>query len=260
LEDRLAKSGPTQEFRIAAQDIKAAARPDDLMASGTGIPWEDRGTVGFFSAFFGTAFGVMFKPIATLKKMRRPETGNDAKIFAFACGVVWFFAVIIQSTFAYFVFYSHDSSILLNANQYRINTGLEAVLAGAAAVILPRVISWIFYRLTSFDMTSKAPPVLVSNCITFLSGVGVLALIPGGPRPWLAIAPVLAGVWMFVLLLVTAISRLRVKAVAAIIGSIITFIAVSALVVAAILAINFFWGNVIGNASITLPLPMNSRY
>jgi hypothetical protein len=255
----LAKSTSPQDFRIASQEPKPAVRTANVMNSGTAIPWEDRGSIGFLPAFFSTAFGVMFKPVATLTKMRRPETANDARIFAYAIGFVWFLAVLIQSAFSYFVFYSHDNSIVLDTHQYMINTALEAVLAGAAAAYISNLISWMFYRLTAFDMTSKAPPVMVFNCITFLMGVSLLALIPGGPKPWLAIGPAVAGVWMFALLLVTAIARLRVRAVAAIIGSFLTFLAISGLVIVAIFAINFVWGSVIGNASLNAPIPINTR-
>jgi hypothetical protein len=189
--------------------------------------------------------------------MRRPETANDANIFAYVCGFIWFLAVLVQSAFSYFVFYTHDASTILDSHQYVINTCLEAVLAGVAAAFMPKVISWMFYRLTAFDMTSKAPPVMVYNCIAFLGGVGLLALIPGGPKPWLAIGPALAGVWMFVLLLTTAVSRLRVRAVAAIIGSVLTFLAISGLVIVGIVAINLVWGTGIGNASLSAPIPLS---
>ena len=254
----MAKSTP-QDFRIASLEPKVAVRTDNLMASGTAIPWEDRGSIGFFPAFFSTAFGVMFKPVATLAKMRRPETSNDARIFAYACGFVWFLAVLIQSAFAYYVFYNGDPKIVLDSHQYMINTLLEALLGGVAAAFMPTVISWMFYRLTAFDMTSKAPPVLVYNCITFLMGCSLLALIPGGTKPWLAFGPVLAGVWMFVLLLVTAISRLRVRAPAAIIGSVLTFLAISGLVCLGIFAIQFVWCSVMGNASLSAPIPVNFK-
>ncbi len=254
----MTKSTPPQDFRIASQEPKAPVRSANVMNSGTAIPWEDRGSIGIFSAFFSTAFGVMFKPVATLTKMRRPETDNDARTFSYAIGFVWFLAVLIQSAFSYFVFYTGDKSIVLDTHQYVINTALEAVLAGAAGAFISKVISWMFYRLTAFDMTSKAPPVLVYNCITFLTGVSLVALIPGGPKPWLAIGPVLAGIWMFALLLVTAIRRLRVRAVAAIIGSFLTFLAISALVIVAIFGINFLWGSVIGNASLNAPILINN--
>jgi hypothetical protein len=237
------------ELRLAAHQPKPV-EVVDLMVSGSGIPWEDRGSVGFMAAFFQTAWGMMFKPVQTLTKMRRPETADDAKRFAVVCGGVWFLAVGIQSAFAYYVFYVHDRSLEVDGRQYVINTILEAVLAGVAAALLPTVVAWMFYRLTAFDMTAKAPPVLVYNCTVYLMGPSLLALIPGGTVPWLAFGPALAAAWMFVLLLIVAIVRLRVRVAAAVIGSIITFLATAGMVILGLLLVQFLWCNLLTNASI----------
>jgi hypothetical protein len=239
---------------------KQASQINDLMSSGSAIPWEDRGSVGLIGGFFATAFGMMFKPTQTLAKLRRPETDNDGKLFAAACGGVWFFAVIIQSAFAYFVFYNHDKSLDVDGQQYVINTLLEGVLAGAAAAILPKVVGMMFYRMTSFDMQSKAPPVLVYNVIAYLSAACLLALIPGGPLPWLAIGPVLVSVWMFVTLLIVAIARLRVRVGGAIIGTIITWLATMGMVIAGIWIIQFVWCNLMAKASIMPIVPLSSPH
>ena len=182
------------------------------MSSGSAIPWEDRGSIGYVSAFFKTAFGVMFKP--DLRHSRKCSTARNNQRCTvrspfYACGAVWFLAVIIHSAFAYFVFYNRTPALDVDGQQYVINTLLEAILAGVAAgVVMPHVVSWMFYRLTAFDMTSKAPPGLVFNCVTFLMGASLIALIPGATNPVLALSPMLVGVWMFVLLLIIAISRL----------------------------------------------------
>lgn len=233
--------------------VKKPEKFVDLMVSGPGIPWEDRGSVGFMGAFFGTAVGIMFKPVETLAKMRRPETSTDARIFAYAMGVVWFLAVAIQSAFAYFVFYNRDTSLAVDGQQYVLNTVLGGVLAGAAAAFGSWVVSWMFYRLTAFDMTSKAPPVLVANCITYLMGPSLLALIPGGIKPWLALGPVLAGIWMFIVLLIAAIGRLRIRVGAAIIGSFLTFIATAGMVSLGIFLVNFVWCSMMAKASLLPP-------
>lgn len=245
----------SQNLQFGAPKLKAKVFAD-LMISGSGIPWEDRGSVGFLGAFFGTAFGVMFKPVKTLSKMRRPETSRDANIYAYAMGGVWFIAVLIQSAFSYYVFYSQDKSLELDGQQYVINTVLEALLAGVAAAIMPRAIAWMFYRLTAFDMTSKAPPVLIYNCIVYLMSPSLVALIPGGTKPWLAIGPCVAGVWMFLLLLIIAIGRLRIGIGAAIIGSLLTFLAFAGAVVGGIVLIQAIWCNVLGKASINEPAPL----
>ena len=158
------------------------------------------------------------------------------------CGFVWFLAVLIQSAFAYFVFYSRQTIDHPGYPAIHDQHASGSVCAAwRAAAFMPNVISWMFYRLTAFDMTSKAPPVLVYNCITFLMSPSLLALIPGGTKPWLALGPALAGVWMFVLLLITAIARLRIRVGAAIIGSVLTFLATSGMVIVGIFAIQFVW-------------------
>jgi hypothetical protein len=237
-------------MRLAAHQPKPV-EVVDLMVSGSGIPWEDRGSEGILAAFFETAWGMMFKPVRTLTQMRRPETADDAKRFAVACGGLWFLAVGIQSAFAYYVFYARDRTLVVDGQQYLINTILEAVLAGVAAAILPTVAAWMFYRLTAFDMTSKAPPVLVYNCMVYLMGPSLLALIPGGFVPWLALGPALAGAWMFVLLLIVAIVRLRVRVAAAIIGSTLTFLAMAGMVIVGILLVQLLWFKLLTNASIS---------
>jgi hypothetical protein len=247
----VAKYGMPNEMRFAAHQPKPAAVVD-LMVSGSGIPWEDRGSQGMLAAFFKTALGMMFKPVRTLTKMRRPETADDAKRFAVVCGVVWFLAVGIQSAFAYYVFYARDRMLDVDGQQYVINTILEALLSGAAAALLPTVAAWMFYRLTSFDMTAKAPPVLVYNCMAYLiGGPSLLALIPGGFVPWLALGPALAGAWMFVLLLIVSIMRLRVRVAAAVIGSILTFLAMAGMVIGAIFLVQLLWCNLLGKGSIS---------
>lgn len=244
-------------MHIAALE-KKAVQAVDLMVSGQGIPWEDRGSIGFIGAFFKTAFGAMFTPSRLLSKMRRPETAKDARIFAYACGGIWFAAVLIQSAFAYFVFYGRDHSLDVDSQQYVINTLLEGLLAGAAAVLMPTVITWMFYRLTAFDMTSKAPPVLVYNCIAYLMGASLLALIPGGTYPWLSIGMATVGLWMFVTLLIVAIAHLRIRIGAAIIGSILTMLATAALVVAGIFVIWLVWCNLLDKGSISAIVHLTS--
>jgi len=228
------------------------------MSSGSGIPWEDRGSVGFIGGFFNTAFGILFKPTQTLAKMRRPETDRDGKVFAAVCGGVWFFSVSIQSAFAYFVFYSRDKSLEIDGQQYVINTLLEGLLAGATGAILPKIVAMMFYKMTAFDTVSKAPPVLIYNTIAYLSSACLLALIPGGPKPWLAIGPALVGLWMFVSLLIVAIVRLRVRVGAAIIGSIITFIGTAGMVVAGIWVIQLIWYTALDKGSISVIPPPTS--
>jgi hypothetical protein len=255
----VAKYRSPEEFRFTGLEQKTVEERPDLMVSGSGIPWEDRGSFGYVGGFFKTALAAMFTPTNLVAKMRRPETATDARIFAYAIGFIWFLAVVIQSAFAYFVFYARDKSLAVDSQQYVLNTLLEGAAAGVAAALMPRVIAWMFYRLTAFDMTSKAPPVLVRNIITYLMGASLLALIPGGPTPWLAVGPILAGVWMFVTLLTAAISRLRVRAGAAIIGSILTFLGTSAIVVGGIFVIFQLWCTLLDKGSVGPAAPQTTE-
>jgi hypothetical protein len=246
----------TTDFRIASQEIKAA-KVIDLMLSGTGIPWEDRGSRGFLSAFFATVFAMMFSPVKTLGKLRRPETSTDAKIFSYAIAGVWFIAYCLQSTFSYYFFYNNnnDPRQELFGQQYVINTALGAVLCAAAAIVLSRVVTWMFYRLTAFDMTTKAPTVLVYNCIVYLMSPSILAIIPGGPKPWLMIAPCIVGLWIFIALMAVAISHLRIGIGASIIGSFLTLLATTAIVVVGIAVINLTWDTLLDKGSVEIITP-----
>jgi hypothetical protein len=254
----LPKATPPHVFRIAAQEKKQAEEVVNLMASGPGIPWEDRGSVGVPVAFFKTAFSMMFKPVKTLKLLRRPETDRDAKLFSYVMAGIWFCSVLIQSAFNYYVFDTRDPKLDVNGQQYVINTLLEAVLAGAGAIVMTRIVSWMFYRLTAFDMVGNAPPVLAYNCIVYVTGASLLALIPGGPKSWLAIGPILAGIWMFLILLPVAIGRLRVRLGAAIIGSLLTFLGTAALVVVGMFAIHFLWCTLLDKGAVNPIVPLTN--
>jgi hypothetical protein len=65
---------------------------------------------------------------------------------------------------------------------------------------------------------------------------------------------------MFILLLITAIARLRIRVGAAIIGSTLTFLATSGLIILAIYAIQFLWCSVIGYASLTPAIPLTPNH
>jgi hypothetical protein len=246
-------SKPTTDFRIASQQQKKATELVDLLASGPGIPWEDRGSRGFLSAFFSTVFAMMFHPAKTLAKLRRPETPTDARAFSYAVGGVWFIAYCLQSTFSYYRFFNNinDPKITFDSQQYVINTALGAVLCAAAAIFGCKFMSVLFYRLTSFDATTKSPPVLSYNCITYLAGASILAIIPGGPTPWLHIAPIVVAIWIYFSMIPVAVSRLRIRTGAAIIGSTLTFLAGIVLVAGGVTLINLLWITVLGKGSLT---------
>jgi hypothetical protein len=255
-------SKPTTDFRIAAQQQKKSAEIDDIMASGPGIPWEDRGSRGFLSALLSTAFAMMFHPAKTLAKLRRPETSTDAKVFSYAIGGVWFIAYCMQSTFSYYRFFNNinDPKIEFDSQQYVINTALGAVLCAVAAIFLCKIVSMMFYRLTAFDATTNSPPVLSYNCVTYLASASILAIIPGGPKPWLHVAPLVVAVWIYFSMIPVAASRLRIRMGAAIIGSTLTFLATVAMVAGGVTLINFLWNVLLGKGSISTFSPTDAMH
>jgi hypothetical protein len=198
---------------------------------------------------------MMFHPAKTLFKLRRPETNTDAKIFSYAIGGVWFIAYCLQSTFAYYAFYNNDPKLIVDGQQYVINTALGAALCAVAAVFLIKIVSLMFTRLTAFDATIRTPPVLTFNCLAYLASASILALIPGGPKPWFAISPCIVGIWVFVGLPTVAVSRLRIRVGAAIIGSILTLLATTAMVAGGIAGINFLWNTLLDKGAVSTFTP-----
>jgi hypothetical protein len=242
---------PNDNYRIAAMQ-KKQVMGEDLMVSGSGIPWEDRGSVGLAGGFIKTVIGIMFSPVKTLAKMRRPETMGDSNSFAYICAGIWAIASAVQSLVAYRL-YSNNPD--LQPSQYWENTALEAVGVGLLMAVLPRILGMLFYKLTSFDMATKAPPVLINNLVNYLMAPSVLAVIPGGPNVYLQIGPALAAIWFFVILTVVAIKHLRVKAGAAIIGAFVTTFAGLTIVAAVYLVIWLVWIHLLGFDPITPPPP-----
>jgi hypothetical protein len=222
------------------------------MTSGPGIPWEDRGSVGMASAFFKTASAAMVSPVDLVSKMRRPETARDARGFSYIIGAICLAASVIQSTFAYFVFYKNLKGYTVDSNQYLLNSALEAIAIGVGAVVMVQIAGIIFFKLIAFDMASKAPPVLVRNIVTYLAAPCLLGLIPGGPGPFLQVGPMLGLIWIVVLLVMVATRRLRVGTGAAIIGSFLTGLSIVLIAAAGYAVIWLLWCQVMGNESIDL--------
>src|ERR1700733_11947542 len=99
----MAKVTAPDSFRIASMDDKKKEGLVNLMKAGSGMPWEDRGSIGIVGAFFKNLTQALFSPNALLAKMRRPETTGDANAFVYICCSFWFLGSVIQSVLDYFV-------------------------------------------------------------------------------------------------------------------------------------------------------------
>ncbi len=174
----------------------------DLMKPGGGTPWEDRGSHGLIGAFVRTCFGMMFRPVANLWSIRRPETRSDASAFALVCGMLWGVSWII-----------HSLLIQWRSGELAQEALLTLILVAIFQLVIASVAVFLFLRFTRTlvvtlvaggDARQQAPATLIHNVYAYCLGPSLLAPIP-------ILGPLAAGAWIVVLLIVAAIHRLEVK-------------------------------------------------
>src|SRR6185295_2792759 len=146
----MAKSSvPPPGVAIASLDARKT-QILNLMAPGPGTPWEDRGSVGVFGAFFKTAFQSMFKPAKLLDSIRRPETGGDSFTFAMGCGLMWTLSAAVHG----YLYYRHlfkleqETFESTKTDRYLVNGQLYLILCTILAILMP-VIVMIFQKVGS---------------------------------------------------------------------------------------------------------------
>jgi len=206
------------DVQIAALQ-KEERRFGNLLASGSGTPWEDRGSIGFIPAFFKTAIKSMTSPNQLLYSIRRPETASDARIFAILCGVCWGLSWVIQD---YLDFLWHIPKIEWDYVDQGYVWAIHFALGLAGCWLLLSLVVRVFYKLISAgDMRSKYPTVLQFNVYAYCLGPSLIALIPfkfGG----LFIGWTIALIWIYFLFVYAAINRLAIKPLGSIICNAIT--------------------------------------
>ena len=245
----MAKVTAPENFRIASMDNQKKEQQVNLMKPGSGMPWEDRGSMGMVPAFFKNLTQALFSPNALLAKMRRPETSSDATAFAIVCCSFWFLGAVFQSIFDYFVRYAPNRYIDVTINSYVLNTALVALLCGGGAFVLLLLASSLFFKLTSHDMVAKAPPVLIRNTLSYLMAPNIFALIPISIKG-IPVGPVLAILWMMFLWMVAGRGRLHLPKGGAFVAPILTMGACAAIIFAAFFAIQIVAVNVMNQSSI----------
>jgi hypothetical protein len=203
----------------------------NLMAPGPGTPWEDRGSIGFLPAFFKTAVMSMTSPGRLLGDLRRPETPNDARVFAIVCGVFWGLSWVIHDYVA--LVHSGKRFDLIDNGQIFL---LHFVLGLAGTWVILNFVSRLFYKLASAgDVRVKTPLVLTYNVYAYCLGPSILAIIPFG------IGPILAFVWIFCLFVYGAINRLAAKTGGAIVCNIFAVGAVGGIAAGAYLLLAYLY-------------------
>jgi hypothetical protein len=190
------------------QDVR---RPGDLLAPGPGTPWEDRGSIGVVGALFKTIGQSMLSPGKLLDSIRRAETASDARAFVFICGF-FFGAAWVMNDYIALKRAGGDFDIVDNG--YSMIAHLVLGVAGTWGLL--HLIVRLFYKLVSAgEMTHKFPPVLAHNVYAYCLGPSILAFIP------FYIGFAVALVWILLLFIYAAKTRLAIKPSGAIICNLI---------------------------------------
>ena len=205
-----------QNIEIAALKQKAVMRFDP-MAPGPGTPWEDRASHGVVGAFFKTVGMSLFAPAKLASAVRRPETTSDTSSFLIACCVCWSLSAFIHG-----MIFEHQlaKDPRVTIDNYTIDTVIAAVAAGVGVWLLFRLYNMIYAKLVAQEKNqSPLPPALLYNINAYALGPSIVALIP-------FVGPPLALLWILVALVAVGIGRLRLRFAAALIDSLIPFVAV----------------------------------
>jgi hypothetical protein len=203
----------------------------DLMNSGTGTPWEDRGQLGLVGAYIKTLMKAFTSPAKLFDEIRRPDATGDATSFAFICGLMWSISELLH-TWMIVHFGKWDDT---SASPWMRGIIL-AVLAPFAAVVIARVAAIVFGKLISTEIrATDAPQVLLFNLFAYCLAPSIFAIIP-------IIGVPIAAIWIFVLMMVAALKKLRLKIGGAIINTLLTSIACAACGLGLFFGVNFISG------------------
>ena len=207
------------DVQIASMNIEAE-RIGNLLAPGPGTPWEDRGSIGVIPAFFKTVVMSMTAPGKLLHSIRRPETLSDARIFVIICGVIWGLSWVLHDVIAYTREIDEKTQrrpefdFTIQGYQWIFHF----VLATAGTWLLINLITRLFYKLVSAgEMKQKFPLALAYSVYAYCLGPSILALIP------FYIGPAIAIVWIFILCVYAAQSRLAIKGSGAVVCNALCF-------------------------------------
>ena len=187
---------------------KEERRFGDLLAPGSGTPWEDRGAIGLIPALFRTIGQSMTAPGQLLWSIRRPETATDARVFVLICGFFFAAAWVMHDVLAFW--YGREEF-----DMYTHGYGWIAhfALGMGGTWLLLSLITRLFYKLVSAgEMKQKFPPVLAHNVYAYCLGPAILAFIP-----FHFVGFGIALLWIFVLFIYAAETRLAIKTSGAVI-------------------------------------------
>jgi hypothetical protein len=221
----MSRARPPEGIEIAALKKKQQTVVN-FMATGTGTPWEDRGSSGTIPAFFKTAFASLFSPGKLVEKIRRPETVGDARALLIGNCVLWGLSGAIHTAMSL----RHEAylpdAIDVNTTYCVFWCAIGAAAAGLGCYLLFKIYNAIYRLLVIQEAGSGTiPDTLMYNVNAYALGPSFLCLIP-------VAGPPLALVWIFICAVAVGQSRLKLKPAAAIIDAILGYLAVLAIAAA----------------------------
>jgi len=210
-------------IEIAAMKKKAEGF-FDVMAAGSGTPWEDRGTNGVVGAFFKTITQSITGVGKLTDSIRRPETTGDATGFLIGICVIWAISAI-EHAMIHKHFVAANPLAYVDSQSYSIATGIGAIAAGAGCFLLFKLYNSIYGKLIAQEKTgysASVPAVVLHNVNAYALGPSIFAIIPYAGPP-------LAILLIFINLITVGKKRLNLRLTAAIIDAVIALLAVLAL-------------------------------
>jgi hypothetical protein len=246
----------------------------NVMLPGSGTPWEDRGRTGFIPAFLKTCFKSLFGHKALLDQIRRPETTSEATWFAVGCAAMWAVSIAIWDGLIYYRYYRGDlaPTLVVNGEQYLIETALRAAGAVVFLLIFLRVATTMFVSLLGHSTQQQIPKVLIYNVLGYSLGPSILVFVPVLDIFRLFMTPAsavpgfllhlpllsfaLAGAWIMIDALIGAKTRLYLRAREAVVNVMLIGVVVVVLLVLLYLALYYLWPLILGGSIEPVPKPV----
>jgi hypothetical protein len=256
----MAKVRQPENIEIAALK-KKVVQQSNLMQAGPGTPWEDRGSLGTFKAFFLTCIKSLTAPGELWSQIRRPETTGDATWFAVWCGAIAGISWIVHSL-AWDMVYSgfapaagvppllvrNDDHYVIDWQTWAFAAALQMTCAIGGTLLLLRFANFLYQKLLPHGIASRIPSALSYNILAYALGPVLLSLIPC--YGW-----VLALLWFLILVILASTKRLSLGAGTAVVSGILTVVIVSAVGFGAYFAGAFGWSYLTGTAVTYYPPP-----
>lgn len=214
----MAKITVSGKVDIPALDARRVAEDYNPMQPGPGTPWEDRGHLGMFKAFFQTGMMGLKEPARLFRLIRRPETGSDASAYLVGCALLWLLSAAVHAAIAYVLVARQQgtpvagpggkmTTVDVDTTAFIYQWGLIVLLTPLTVVLLNRMAALLVHRLavaTASGIGSRSPTVLTQNVLAYAMAPSLLAPIP-------YVGPLLAAAWITALIVVGARARLRVS-------------------------------------------------